>query len=43
VAILATLAANTIPVVEIGHGDGVASTEDTLYASAWGDDTKSEA
>jgi ATP-dependent protease ClpP protease subunit len=44
VAILGTLAVNTIPVTEIGHGDGVASTEDTLYASAWGvDDQKTEA
>ena len=43
VALLASLAVNTVPVSEIGHGDGVASTEDTLYASAWGAETPKEA
>lgn len=37
-ALLATLAKNTVPVVEVGHSNDDKSPEDALYAAAWGDD-----
>jgi ATP-dependent protease ClpP protease subunit len=39
-AVLAALAANTVPVAEIGHSDGVHDADDALYADFFGDDEK---
>lgn len=36
-ALLAAMPANTIPVAAVGVADGVATEEDQLYASAWGE------
>ena len=43
VAFLATVPKNTVPVTEIGKADSLTSTDDALYASAWGSDEKQEA
>jgi ATP-dependent protease ClpP protease subunit len=39
-SLIASLAKNTIPVVEIGKSDDATSAEDSLYAQAWGSDEK---
>jgi ATP-dependent protease ClpP protease subunit len=38
--LLNSLAANTIPVVEIGNADEATSADDALYSAFYGDDTK---
>lgn len=43
VAFLATVPKNTVPVTEVGKADSLTSTDDALYASAWGSDEKQEA
>lgn len=35
-AVLASLAANTVPVAEIGHADGVQDADEALYTAAFG-------
>ena len=39
-AVLQTLPANTVPVTEIGVSDGPTDADTSLYAMAWGDDSK---
>ncbi|WP_279367342.1 head maturation protease, ClpP-related [Microbacterium testaceum] len=43
VAFLATVPKNTVPVTEIGKADTLTSSDDALYASAWGAEEKQEA
>lgn len=43
VAFLATVPKNSVPVTEIGKADSLTSSDDALYASAWGADEKQEA
>ncbi|KDA05556.1 peptidase [Microbacterium sp. CH12i] len=40
-AVISSLAANTVPVEEVGHSDTLTSADDSLYAQAgWGNDEK---
>lgn len=38
--LLNSLAKNTVPVAELGHQDSEATSDDALYARAWGNDDK---
>lgn len=42
-ALIASLATNTVNTTEIGKADALTSSDDALYAAAWGDDNAKEA